>query len=108
MFDQCIHKSPNHSLFKNRAGGISVCDQSGDTPEQTDDGPLIVRSKTAVVCYSPEMGITVRVPVTVWRDGSEGFVNLNIPDWFALRQHMFMETEYSDEYFALKQIVSRI
>lgn len=108
MFNKCIHYSKNHSLFRNEAGEISVCDQSGDTPERTDDGPLVIQFKPALICYSPRWGISVRISVKVMRDGSDAFVSLNVPDWFALKQHMFLETEYSDEYFALKQIVSRI
>lgn len=89
-----IYNGPNHRLFKqNFANGIvSIADQSGDTPDRTDDGPLLVQHPSIDRCpvleYRPDGawgGFYVTVPVWVTRSKSIGYVSLTLRDFSVLR-----------------------
>lgn len=103
-----IHNSPNHRLFQNEYGDISVCDQSGDDPDETDDGPLLVLSGATVEVVLIDNKIYVRVPVKRLRGEKDGYCFLNPYDFLALGHQVVVYIEYSDEYFALKQLVQNI
>lgn len=87
-FTKCLHRSGDHSLFEDADGNVSICDQSGDTPDQTDDGPLVVMPDA--VCFAGftfgHCGVSYRVPVIKLR-GRMGLscAHLSSKDFAALR-----------------------
>lgn len=87
QFTECIYRNRHgHRLFANALGEISICDDSGDVPEQTDDGPLIVKDGSSCIAgYSKKFGMSVSVPVTVSRRQCTGTVSLIPEDFSALR-----------------------
>lgn len=103
-----IHDSQNHRLFQNEYGDISVCDQSGDTPDKTDDGPLIVQSGAEVEVVLVRNKVFVCVPVKQLRSNDDKYCYLVPHDFLALENELTVYINYSDEYFALKQIVQNI
>lgn len=92
-----IHRSSNHQLFINSNGEVVIADQSGDTPDHTDDGPLIVPPDADVlICYDDFGGVsgvrvdlTFRVKVLIGRDGTDwGSVKMNLQDFRALLKEL--------------------
>lgn len=59
-----------HKLHRRSDGAVSITDWSGETPDETDDGPLIVEPGTIVtVHYEKPYGVIYIVPSRVERDG---------------------------------------
>lgn len=115
-FKHRLYYNPyGHYLFRNDKGDISISDHSGATPEQTDDGPLVVHDEAeCVVQYSPkDGGILIRVEVDVLRKKEINFCTLIPRDFIALRSFMHKENKtlsilYSKEYLNLKNDVRLI
>lgn len=87
MFTQCVYSNRDgHRFFRDEAGRISIADQSGDTPEETDDGPLVVvPGSECMVNYQRQWGLSVSVPVTCTRSGTRSTVWLIPRDFSVLR-----------------------
>lgn len=87
-FTKCLHRSGDHSLFEDADGNVSICDQSGDTPDQTDDGPLVVMPDAVCFVSYNRLGgyLYYRVPVIKLR-GRMGLscAHLSTKDFAALR-----------------------
>ena len=89
-----IHRSSNHQLFINSNGEVVIADQSGDTPDHTDDGPLIVPPDAQVVIgyddfHGAGASLYFRVKVLVGRDGTEwSSVLMNLQDFRALLKEL--------------------
>lgn len=79
------HQSNHHQIFINSLDEVVIADQSGLTPDETDDGPLIVAPDADVVVSFGLSGLQFRVTVLVARSGSDlGYVTLNLEDFRAL------------------------
>jgi hypothetical protein len=84
-----IHSSHHHQLFLNEHGEVVIADQSGDTPDQTDDGPLIVAPDAEVLVTFGLGGLLFRVTVLVALSGSDtNFVSMNLTDFRALHKQL--------------------
>ena len=84
-----IHQSNNHQLFINDLDEVVIGDQSGMTPDETDDGPLIVAPDARVeVQYSTDYGLAFLVPVLVPRTKETGKVAMILEDFRALHKQL--------------------
>lgn len=85
-----IYNSANHRLFRNESGDISIGDQSGDQPDQCDDGPLIVNPDAQVLVHYyvsaiyKTINLCFVVSVLCQRDNSDASCSLNRKDFAAL------------------------
>lgn len=71
-FTQTIYSARgDHRLFRNDAGDVSICDNSGVTPDSTDDGPLVVRPGAVVEVTVHNGKPLFIVPVRCTRDDSD-------------------------------------
>lgn len=100
MFKECLYRNNNgHRFFRDERERVSVADQSGDTPEQTDDGPLIVEPGVeCTLSFSDVMGLHVMVPVLKDRNGWRGHVALIPRDFLALRTLVPVSVARSPSY----------
>ncbi len=80
-------RQDGHKVFRTQ-WGISLCDFSGPTPDDTDDGPLIVEpfTRCTVGLYNNKLEYTV--PVTCTRSKSNGVVCTSHGTFMALVQHV--------------------
>jgi hypothetical protein len=99
-FRECVYTNAHgHRFFRDHDGRISVCDWSGDFPEETDDGPLIIEPgvRCTVEC-NENNNVLVRVPVRVERKEVHTGINhcsLILEDFRVLRRLLRVKVEYS-------------
>ena len=83
------HQSNHHQIFINSLDEVVIADQSGTTPDETDDGPLIVAPDAEVTVSFGLDWVTFRVPVLVARSGSDmSTVTMNFEDFRALHKQL--------------------
>lgn len=107
-----FYNQPNqHRLFVNEAGEISICGESGDNPDLTDDGPLIVEPTVELWVFLRQVGIglIVAVDVTVQRTGGLGKCWVHPRVAMALRKKLlraevFLSLEVKDMLKIIKQL----
>lgn len=85
-----------HKVFVVEDGRVLLADASGNTPGQTDEGPLIVDVSKKAALALGERGLTALIPVQVeGRDGEEGVVHTTIATLKAVQAHCPMQVEAS-------------
>jgi len=93
-------RNNGHLIFKDTAGAVSLCDWSGNDPDQTDDGPLIVMPHTRVtVTY--DRSVTFIVPVYVTRTGEMSVVWVDADTMRALADHVPLRARFDDKAHVL-------
>lgn len=107
MFNVKLYETRDgHKFFKNQKGEISICDHSGDFPEDTDDGPLIVHPGAHCLICHGSYGLSVRVTVWVKRTNEIGYVSLTVNDFQWLRRNgPKLDIEMDDTFRKLAQKV---
>lgn len=110
-FSQLLYRPPKsgrgHKLFLNpETSEISICDWSGATPAQTDDGPLIVgklKSEIRITASFSKLtgAVHFEVPVNVPRTGEKGRVWLDTDTMRALAAHVEPVSDMSDAFRVL-------
>lgn len=69
-----------HKLYQYSDGRVSILDSSGDRPETSDDGPLIVQPGTVCELDALKNGeIIVIVPVLCTRGNRDGLCYVGLP-----------------------------
>lgn len=68
-----------HRVWRYADGRVSIYDYSGNRPENTEDGPLIIEPGTVCEAYKWQGHILVRVPVTS-SSGSSCHVDIPVFD----------------------------
>lgn len=102
-----IHQSNDHQLFINDLDEVVIADQSGMTPDETDDGPLIVPPDAEVTVGFGFDGVIFQVPVLVARNGyGRNFVWMTLNDFRALHKKLpDLRVKASDSF---KRTLARI
>jgi hypothetical protein len=110
-FSQLLYRPPKsgrgHKLFLDpETSEISICDWSGATPAQSDDGPLVVgklKSEVRVTASFSKLtgAVHFEVPVHVPRTGEKGRVWLDTATMRALAAHVEPVSDMSDAFRAL-------
>lgn len=77
-----------HKVFVAQDGSVLLADASGATPDETEDGPLVVDvSKPAWLGLSYRHRPEVMIPVLVTRTGREGAVFTTADTAMAVKKH---------------------
>jgi hypothetical protein len=108
---KCIHRplreNDGHFLFRNDKGRISICDWSGDNPDLSDDGPLIVGDDSQIMAHLYNSKVAYIVDVLVTRTNEMGKCWIDSPTMMALSKHITPTMSYSADFVKLQSSMER-
>lgn len=101
---QLIHElSGEHRLFQDTDGRLALADQSGETPDQTDDGPMFLDLKRHA---TTDTGY-VDVPV-VDENGKPGEVTILWEDAKIIQEKYNLRIQTDEGYVRAKDVLRRL
>lgn len=76
-----------HRLFIDDRGRLSIADNSGSSPDTTDDGPLIIQPTGTCIARYWKGTVRVTMPVHVERTSESSRVDAHFDIYMAARRH---------------------